>query len=145
MHRKIVTVLALASGLMLAPAASAQIHIGINLGVPVPPPPPVIVAPPRLVVVPGTPVSYAPGASFNVFVYGGRYYSFHDGIWFSAPAPGAPWVVIQTERVPRVVRGVPVTYYRIPPGHAKKLRHDGPPAHGGPSGCPPGLAKKGRC
>jgi hypothetical protein len=143
MNQKIVTVLAFAASLALVPAANAQVNIGINIGVPAPPP--VIVAPPRLVLVPGTPVSYAPAATFNVFVYGGRYYSFHDGVWFSATAPGAPWVVIQTERVPHVVRGVPVTYYKVPPGHAKRMRHDGPPAPGGPSGCPPGLAKKGRC
>jgi hypothetical protein len=35
-----------------------------------------------------------------------------------------------------VFLAVPVAYYKIPPGHAKKM---------GGHGCPPGLAKQGRC
>jgi hypothetical protein len=134
--------------------AADGVKIGVNIGVPVPapvvvapprvvvaPPPVVVATPPQLVVVPGTPVFYAPGASINVFAYGGSYYSFHEGAWFVAPGPGRPWVAIAPARVPRPVLAVPVTYYKIPPGHAKKLGHDGGPGHG----CPPGLAKKGRC
>jgi hypothetical protein len=73
-----------------------------------------------------------------VFVYGGRYYSFHNGYWFHAGHYNGPWAHIKTERVPGPVIAVPVTYYRVPPGHAK--RHEEGGAH-----CPPGQAKKGRC
>ena len=137
--------LALTAILALAiasPVAADNVSIGVNVGVPAPPqavvmhpaPPVVLVAPPKLVVVPGSPVFYAPGTSINFFAYGGRYYSFHEGAWFVATTHGAPWATIATGRVPQPVRAVPVAYYKVPPGHAKKM-----------GGCPPGLAKQGRC
>jgi hypothetical protein len=113
-----------------APAQADSISIGINIGSTPPPPPPIVVAaPPRLVVVPGTPVSYAPGVSFNFFAYGGRYYTHHDGAWFVSATYGGPWTFVAVERVPRPVLAVPVTYYKVPPGHAKK--HGGSPAAAG--------------
>jgi len=139
-------VLALAAGLSLmaaSPVAADGVRIGISVPVPAPPtvvitpprPPVVVVAPPQLVVVPGSPVFYAPGASMNFFAYGGRHYTFHEGAWFVATNHGSPWVAIAPAKVPQPVLAVPVAYYKIPPGHAKKLGH----------GCPPGLAKQGRC
>src|SRR5262245_517023 len=120
----------------------------VQSGVPVPPPPKIVLpAPPPVVIVPNTQVSYAPSVDFNLFVYGGRYYTVHDGSWFYATRHSGPWVFIPTERVPRPVIGVPATYYKVPPGHAKKMARSappqGPPASEG--GCPPGQAKKGRC
>jgi hypothetical protein len=137
-------VLALAAGLSLvaaSPAAADGLRIGISVPVPAPPavvvtpprPPVVVVAPPQLVVVPGSPVFYAPGASMNFFAYGGRYYTFHEGAWFVATTYGSPWVAVAPAKVPRPVLTVPVAYYKVPPGHAKKM------------GCPPGLARQGRC
>lgn len=137
-------VLALAAGLSLmitSQAAADGVRIGISVPVPAPPtvvitpprPPVVVAAPPQLVVVPGSPVFYAPGASMNFFAYGGRYYTFHEGAWFVATTYGSPWVSIAPAKVPRPVLAVPVTYYKVPPGHEKKM------------GCPPGLAKQGRC
>jgi hypothetical protein len=137
-------VLALAAGLSLmitSQAAADGVRIGISVPVPAPPtvvitpprPPVVVAAPPQLVVVPGSPVFYAPGASMNFFAYGGRYYTFHEGAWFVATTYGSPWVSIAPAKVPRPVLAIPVTYYKVPPGHEKKL------------GCPPGLAKQGRC
>ena len=101
------------------------------------PPPPVVVAqppviiqtPPQLVVVPGTPVYYAPGVNFNYFAYGGQYYVFHGGEWFYATAYSGPWGYIALEHVPQPVLAVPVPYYKVPPGHWK--RH-GPPPWAGP-------------
>jgi hypothetical protein len=96
--------------------------VTINIGAP---PPPIIVAsPPKVLVVPGTPVYYAPSVSHNLFVYGGSYYTLHNGHWFYAKKPGAAWVFVPIEKVPRPVIGVPVTYYKIPPGHAKKMGDD---------------------
>lgn len=137
-------ILALAAGLSLvaaSPAAADGLRIGISVPVPAPPavvvtpprPPVVVVAPPQLAVVPGSPVFYAPGASMNFFAYGGRYYTFHEGAWFVATTYGSPWVAVAPAKVPRPVLTVPVAYYKVPPGHAKRM------------GCPPGLAKQGRC
>ena len=137
-------ILALAVGLLLmaaSPAAADGVRIGVSVPVPAPPtvviapprPPVVVMAPPQLVVVPGSPVFYAPGARMNFFAYGGRYYTFHDGAWFVSTTYGSPWETIAPARVPRPVLAVPVAYYKIPPGHTKKM------------GCPPGLAKQDRC
>ena len=121
---------------VLWPACSpAAVNVNINVGPP-PPPPVVLAEPPRLLVVPGSRVYYAPEVDYNVFVFKHHYYSFHDGAWFYAPSYRGPWSFVKVERVPRPVRAVPVKYYKIPPGHAKKI--DG--GH-----CPPGHAKHGRC
>jgi len=128
-------VLAAATASVLAAAyASADTSISISVGAPVPPPRVVVASPPPAVLVPGTPVQLVPTASFNLFLYGGYYYSFHNGAWFVAAGPGAPWTVIAAEVVPRPVIAVPAKYYKIPPGHAKKMG-------GGPGYGPPGHAK----
>ena len=132
----VVGVAVIALGLSVGAAGAAEINVGVNIAIPAPP---IVLAPPALVVVPGTPVHQAPSASFNLFVYRSRYYSFHNGSWFVAAAPKAPWTLIAVEAVPAPVRAVPVKHYKVPPGHAKKMD-----AHGG-GWCPPGQAKKGRC
>jgi hypothetical protein len=147
--RKMVPLLALLAGWYVVPAAAADVKIGVNIGIPAPPPPPAIVitAPPPMVAIPGSAVLHAPGVSFNVFLFGGRYYSFHEGAWFVAERPGAPWTVVVVDRVPAAVRAVPVRYYRVPPGHAKQRDRDRDDDRGGPPGQagPPGHAKgKGR-
>ena len=150
---RMVAIVIVASGVAAAPALAGDVNIGVNIGTP---PPPVVVAPapalvitppsitfaapPPLVVVPSAPtVQYVPTGSYNVFVYGGRYYSFHSGNWFIAGHYNGPWKHIKAEKVPGPVVAVPVAYYRVPPGHAKRQDNDGG-AH-----CPPGQAKKGRC
>ena len=152
MHRTMPLVVALAViavALSGGLAVAGDVNIGVTIGVPRPPvvvappavviaPPPVILVPPPLVIVPGTAVHRDPTASFNVFVYGKQYYSFHNGAWFVAAGHGAPWTIIAIESVPAPVRAVPVKHYKIPPGHAKQMD-----AH--EAGCPPGQAKKGRC
>jgi len=150
-------VVLLAAGVSAATALAADVNVGVSIGVPAPPvvvaPAPAIVvtppsitfaAPPPLVIVPGTPtVQYVSTGAYNVFVFGGRYYSFHNGYWFHAAGYNGPWRHIKTEKVPAPVIGVPVAYYRVPPpGHAKRHDEGGPAAVGN---CPPGQAKKGRC
>jgi hypothetical protein len=140
---KMLRVVALTAALALTAVGQVtadSLRIGIDLGVPSPPPV-VLAAPPQLVVVPGSPVFYAPGVSINFFAYGGRYFSFHEGAWFVAATYGGPWVTIGPGKVPEPVLAVPVAYYKIPPGHVKKMGQDG----GAGRGCPPGLAKQGRC
>jgi hypothetical protein len=133
----VVTLGLLALALSASPTAAADVKIGINIAVPAPPP--LVLAPPPLVVVAGTPVHHVPSASFNLFVYKKRYYSHHNGAWFVAAGPRAPWTAIAIDAVPRPVRGVPVKHYKIPPGQARKMDA------GGGGWCPPGQAKKGRC
>jgi hypothetical protein len=99
--------------------------------------PPVLVSPPRVVIVPGTQVYTVPTAGFNVFVYGGQYYSFHHGTWFHAPRHGAAWTPVAIQTVPAQVRAVPAKHWKIPPGQAEQERAE---RH-----CPPGHAKKGEC
>lgn len=85
--------------------------------------PPVLVSPPRIVIVPGTQVYTVPTASFNVFVYGGQYYSFHHGTWFHSPRHGAAWTPVALHAVPGPVRAVPAKHWKIPPGQDKQDRH----------------------
>lgn len=113
-----------ALGLVTPTPGTAQVNIGIHIGTPPPPPPPIVIAaPPQLVVIPGLPVSYAPSVPYNYFVYKGRYYTVHEGAWFVGSAYHGPWTHIAVERVPSYVRRVPVTYYKIPPGHLKDKEH----------------------
>jgi hypothetical protein len=102
--------------------------------------PPVLTAPPAIVLVPGTQVYTVPSASFNVFVYGGRYYSYHHGSWFVAQRHGTPWTAVAVDTVPVAVRSVPAKHWKTPPGHEKKLERAEREGR-----CPPGLAKKGEC
>jgi hypothetical protein len=68
-------------------------------------------------------------------VFGGRYYSLHDGAWFMAPNHSGPWARVPAERVPHPVLGVPHAYYKVPPGHAKKMGAPGAAGHAkGPRG-----------
>ncbi|MDE2181006.1 MAG: hypothetical protein KGJ40_09195 [candidate division NC10 bacterium] len=105
---------------MPVPIQADNFSIGINVG-----------APPPLVVVPGTPVYYAPSVSVNFFAYGGRYYSHHNGAWFMATTYNGPWNFVAVERVPQPVLAVPVAYYKVPPGHMKKVKGGGPPPWAG--------------
>jgi hypothetical protein len=117
-----VATMSAAAWLAPSPAQAGDVRVGVHIGVPVPPPPPVVaVAPPRVVVVPGSPVFYAPSGHYNLFVYGGRHYTLHNGAWFYRTSAHRPWTFVGRERVPRPVLAVPVKYYRVPPGHAKKL------------------------
>jgi hypothetical protein len=137
---------ALATGMVGVPQAHAgDVSLGITIGTPPPPPAFVVATPPALVVVPGTSVYQVPSASFNLFVFGDRYYSFHNGVWFQGRTHNGPWVVIAESAVPRPVLGVPVTYYKIPPGHAKRLKREREREREESRGCPPGPARQGRC
>jgi hypothetical protein len=84
---RVVLLSAAAAMLVTATSATAQdVKINIGLGVP----PLVLTAPPQLVMVPGTPVNYAPDVSANLFCYKGRYYTVANGAWARAPAYSGP-------------------------------------------------------
>ena len=111
----------LLAGGLLAPAPAITGVNGVNVA---PPPALVVASPPRLVAVPGSSVFYGPSEPYNLFVYGGRYYSFHSGTWFIAAGPGTLWSTIATDRVPSPVLAVPTVYYKTPTEERKP--HKGP-------------------
>jgi len=156
--------LVLSALLVIALAAPLHAQIGIDIGIHLP-------GPPALVVVQGSPVYYAPRAPANVFFYAHQYWVFTNG-WYAGPTWNGPWALVEPPYIPRPILQLPVAYYPVPPPHWREWRRDGPPrwdshygrewreeAHerdwrereerwggGGPGkGCPPGLAKQGRC
>ncbi|HET8578917.1 MAG TPA: hypothetical protein VFO18_17605 [Methylomirabilota bacterium] len=99
---------------------TSQAAVSVNIGINLP-------GPPRLVVVPGTPVLYAPSVHANYFFYSGQYYVFTNGVWYVGPRFNGPWVVVVPAYVPPPILRVPVTYYRVPPPEWRHHRHGGPP------------------
>ncbi len=109
-----------AIGAVMGAAGSAAAHGNVNIGVNLP-------APPQLVVVPASPVMYAPAVEANYFFYAGRYYVFSNGGWYAAPRHNGPWVLVAPEFIPRPVLAVPVRYYHAPPPGWRHWRREGPP------------------
>jgi len=89
-------------------------------------PPPLPPGPPRLIWVPEWNVYLMDG--YEVVYYNGAYYTFHGGQWWVAPAHTGPWAIVVTP---------PAVIAKLPPGHLH--------AHVPRRGCPPGLARQGRC
>ena len=107
--------LVVAAGFLAGPAAHADVRAGINAA----PPPVVVSSPLRLVAVPDSPVYHGSSADHNLFVYGGRYYSFHRGQWFLGAGPGSSWSIIASDRVPKPVLAVSTTYSKMVHGQGK--------------------------
>ena len=148
----------------VAAPAHAQVQVGINIGIPLP-------GPPTLVVVPETPVYYAPAAPANVVCSAHQYWVFTNGGLYVGPTWNSPCAVVEPVYVPAHVLQVPVRYYPVPPPQWAGWRREAPPpweSHYGHEwreeaherdwrereerwdrhegkGCPPGLAKQGRC
>ena len=96
--------------------ATAGLNIDFNL-----------IAQPQLVVVPGTPVAYAPTVPANYFFYNGQYYLFTDGGWFVAGGYNGPWLALSPAYVPRALLTVPVNYYRAAPRQWQHWHRAQPP------------------
>lgn len=121
MRAPIAAALAVIACLAAAPVA-AQVHIDIGIHLPAPPP---------LVVVPEVrAVQYVPSASANLFFYGNQYWVYANNGWYVSRGYNGPWVVVAPQVVPRPVLLVPVSYYRVPPGHWKQWQRKYPPQWG---------------
>jgi len=112
--------LLIAALLVLALTVPAPAQLRVDIGVNLP-------APPSLVVVPGTPVYYAPQAPANVFLYGHQYWAFTPSGWHVGPNWNGPWAVVEPAFVPVPVLRVPVQYYPAPPGHWRGWARNAPP------------------
>jgi hypothetical protein len=96
-----------------------SVSIGINL--------PIY---PELVLLPGSPVYYAPRANSNYFFYDGLYWVYNDDNWYSSDWYNGPWQMVGPQYVPLFVLRVPVRYYRRPPAYFRGWRADAPPRWG---------------
>jgi hypothetical protein len=110
--------------MLLGPIASeAQVSVGIGIDLPVFP---------RLVVVPGYPVYYAPDVRANYFFYDGLFWDFNveDGHWYSSSWYNGPWVFVEPAFVPQPILVVPYRYYRVRPRYWSGWAYDRPPHWG---------------
>jgi len=118
LRRLIATTFACATVLGSAGPSPAQVSVNIGINLPAPPP---------LVVVPSSPVQYAPSVEANYFFYGGEYFVFDGAHWYASSAYNGPWVVLAPEFIPMPVLQVPVRFYRRPPPEWRAWRHEAPP------------------
>ncbi|WAC07473.1 MAG: hypothetical protein OS130_14830 [Thermodesulfobacteriota bacterium] len=95
-------------------SGDVDVHIGIGVSVL---PMVMMPAPPAVVLIPNTPVYYAPDMGMDMFFYSGYWYRRHHNYWFRAAYYNGPWMYMSPRRVPAVVMNAP--YHKIPPGHMK--------------------------
>ncbi len=103
----------LLGSLSVAAPATAQVSVsvsipGVSIGIHQP-------AYPDLVLVPGSPVYYAPQVPANYFFYDGLYWVFQDDNWYVSSWYNGPWDMVEPDDVPLFVLRVPVQYYVRPP------------------------------
>jgi len=75
--------------------------------------PPVLLAAPRLVLIPDTNIYVATGIDYDLFVVGGVYYFFYEGSWYRGPSHGGPWRSVDADDLPPGLR-------KGSPGHLKQ-------------------------
>jgi hypothetical protein len=114
-------VLTTASTVVVTPV-TAQAQIGVHVGVDIP-------VFPRLVVVPGYPVYYAPAVRANYFFYDGFFWVFNvdDGYWYSSTWYNGPWVAVEPAFIPQPILVIPYRYYRVRPAYWGGWAYDRPP------------------
>ncbi len=100
--------------------AAAAVNINIGIGAPLPAV--VLAAPPQVVLIPGSPVYYAPDAGINLFFYSGRWYRRHNNGWYRASYYNGPWAYMPPSRVPAAFVRIPGNYYRPMPYGLQKKR-----------------------
>src|SRR2546428_3429589 len=95
--RAVVVALGVIACVSFASLAHAQVSVNIGINLP---------GPPSLVIIPRTPVAYAPAVPANLFFYGGQDYLFANNDWYMAPTYNGPWVVVAPAYLPRPILAV---------------------------------------
>jgi hypothetical protein len=114
--------------LCAATAAPAHAAVSVSIGINIP-------AYPRMVVVPGYPVYYAPTLGTNFFFYDGMYWLFMGDRWYMSSWYNGPWFIVEPDYVPYYLLRVPVRYYMAPPPYFHGWSRTAPPrwgSHWGP-------------
>src|SRR5258706_7467161 len=93
---------------VLVTAMTAQAQIGVHIGVDLP-------VFPRLAVLPGYPVYYAPAVRANYFFYDGLFWAFNvdDGYWYSSSWHNGPSVVVEPVYLPQPGLVNPYRYHPL--------------------------------
>ena len=83
-------------------------------------------APPEVVVVPsGESYVYMVPNMFGVYFYGGSWYRYYNGYWFTTGAYGQVWTPVAVAAVPGVIVSVPPEYaYSLPPQYHRIHYHE---------------------
>lgn len=117
--------LTVALSLLICPVAwvQAEPHVSVSIGINVP-------VYPRLVLVPGYPVYYAPQMRMNYFFYDGLYWVYQNDGWYVSSWYNGPWDWVEPEEVPLFILRIPVRYYRYPPHYFRSWYADAPPRWG---------------
>lgn len=89
--------------------ATAQVSVNVNLG----PPPVVVSEPPELVLVPNSNVYFVPEYNFDLFYYGGYWWSPRGDRWYRSRAYNGPWRIVSRRVIPVPVYRVPGDYRRV--------------------------------
>ena len=85
---------------------------------------------PELVLVPDSPVYYAPQLQANYFFYDGEYWVYQNDTWYESSWYDGPWWQVDPEDVPDFVLRVPVRFYLMAPTFFFSWWSEGPPHWG---------------
>lgn len=109
----------IALGMQAPLAHAANVSFGIRIGDRYDGPRMGYVRTSDMTLVPGTRVYYMSNSDYDMYRYGGYYYTYYDGGWYRASRSSGPYVFISYQSVPRQVRYVPTDYrsWRSPRGY----------------------------
>src|SRR3989442_12833094 len=102
------TLVGLAVVALVASANVAHARVDVNVGINLP-------GPPSLVIIPQTPVAYAPAVPANLFFYGGHYYVFANNGWDAPPPENGPRGAVAPTHIPPPLLPVAGRGHRAPP------------------------------
>jgi len=100
----------IALGVQAPQAHAASVSFGLRIGDRYDGPRIGYVRNPDLMLVPGTNVYYMSTSDYDLYRFGGYYYTYYDGGWYRATRSSGPYAFISYQSVPRQVRYVPSDY-----------------------------------
>jgi hypothetical protein len=106
----------LLAGLLITPVKASA---GVNINITIPLPWMVIVAPPAMIVIPGTYAYYAPDAEADLFFYHGYWYRPYQGGWYYSLRYNGPWGRVTIGNVPPPLVSLRPGYRNVPPGYER--------------------------